>query len=173
MNAAWSETVRLSEVRGTLRRRLSADAEARGRIAKLLKLDELPELEGQLEVAPWLDGAKIKGSWRARVVQTCGLTLEPFETPLQGEFEIKAVPADSPAAPAPAAADIELDLESEDPPDVLESEDIDLAGYLVEHLALEIDPYPRKPDAEWEPRPPEEEVSPFAVLQQLKVGKEE
>jgi uncharacterized metal-binding protein YceD (DUF177 family) len=51
---------------------------------------------------------------------------------------------------------------------VLEDEGVDIAGYLVEHLALELDPYPRKPGVEWEAPPEEREASPFAVLQKLK-----
>ena len=51
---------------------------------------------------------------------------------------------------------------------MLEGDDLDLGAYLVEHLALEIDPFPRKPGVEWEPPPAETPASPFAVLQQLK-----
>ena len=41
-------------------------------------------------------------------------------------------------------------------------------GHVIEHLALEIDPFPRKPDAVFEPPATEEETSPFAVLKGLK-----
>jgi uncharacterized metal-binding protein YceD (DUF177 family) len=61
-----------------------------------------------------------------------------------------------------------VDPEADDPPDVLEDDVIDVAAYLVEHLALEIDPFPRKPGAEFEPPPEERPTSPFAVLQGLK-----
>jgi hypothetical protein len=43
-----------------------------------------------------------------------------------------------------------------------------VAHYIVEHLALAIDPFPRKPGAEFEFTPPAEEESPFAVLKKLK-----
>ena len=54
-----------------------------------------------------------------------------------------------------------------------ESDAIDLAGYVVEHLALEIDPFPRKPGVEFvlPAQPPES--SPFDVLRALKGGKSE
>ena len=80
----------------------------------------------------------------------------------------QAVPAGSPHAPADSAGEIELDLEAPDPPDVLGGEEIDLAAYLVEHLALEIDPFPRKPDVEFDYEPEVREESPFAVLKTLK-----
>jgi hypothetical protein len=42
-----------------------------------------------------------------------------------------------------------------------------VAGYVTEHLALEIDPFPRKPGVEFDYQPPEEETSPFAALKKL------
>jgi uncharacterized metal-binding protein YceD (DUF177 family) len=163
----WSDLIRLSELRGTTRRKLEADAGARARIAKALGVLEVLELTGQVEATPWLDGVKVTGEWTGRVSQTCGVTLDPFESKFSGEFTVRAVPAGSPAAPTDIR-EVELDLSSEDPPDVLEDEGVDVAGYLVEHLALELDPYPRKPGVEWEAPPEEREASPFAVLQKLK-----
>jgi uncharacterized metal-binding protein YceD (DUF177 family) len=164
----WSDPLRLSELRGPTRRRLTADAGARERVARALDLVELPELEADLEAAPWLDGARVSGRWRARVVQTCGVTLDPFESALSGEFLVRAVPAGSPHAPTVDTAEVDIDLSSDDPPDVLTDDRVDLAAYVVEHLALEIDPVPRKPDAEFEPPPAERESSPFDVLRGLK-----
>ena len=63
--------------------------------------------------------------------------------------------------------EVDYDPEAPDPPDVLHGEAIDVAGYVVEHLALEIDPFARKPGVEFEYTPPDEEESPFAVLKKL------
>jgi hypothetical protein len=54
---------------------------------------------------------------------------------------------------------------------VLDSDAIDLAEYVVEHLALEIDPFPRKPGATFDYAPPAEETSPFAALKKLQEPK--
>jgi len=164
----WSEPVRLGQLLGPLRRRLQPDEDARRRIARALGIDALPELSAEVEVALWLDGAHVEGRWQATVVQTCGVTLEPFDTALSGAFSVRALPPGSPHAPAEAAGGVELELSAEDPPDLLAEGAVDLAGYVVEHLALEIDPYPRKPGAEFEPPPKERESSPFDVLQRLK-----
>jgi hypothetical protein len=149
-------------------RRIVADEAVRGRIARALGLDRLDRLEGDLTVSPWRDGAEIRGSWRASIEQTCGVTLEPLPSELGGEFAVHVVPSGSPNAPAPAEDVEPVDLEAEDPPDVLEGDEIDLGAYLVEHLALQIDPFPRKPgvvfEAPDEPQPP----SPFEVLRNLK-----
>ena len=164
----WTETIRLSELaHGSVSRRLEPDESTRRAIARALDLDELPDLNADVEAAPWLDGVELRGRWRARVVQTCGVTLDPFESELGGEFHVRAVPEGSPAAASPAPG-AELDLEAEDPPDVLAADRVDLAAYVLEHLALEVDPYPRKPGVEFEPPPAEPEASPFAVLKALK-----
>ncbi len=164
----WSAPVRLSEVqRGARTVHLVADGAARARIADLLGLAALSRLEGEVTAAPWLDGAEVRARWSADVQQTCSVTAEPFDAVLSGDFHVRAVPADSRAAPSPDA-EISVDPEAEDPPDVLEGETLDLAGYLVEALALELDPFPRAPGAEFQPPEEPPEPSPFAALAALK-----
>ncbi len=51
---------------------------------------------------------------------------------------------------------------------MLESEEIDLAHYLVEQLVLDLDPFPRKPGVAFDYTPAVTEESPFAVLKTLK-----
>lgn len=164
----WSVRVRLNELqRGPVAMSLSPDADARVRIAASLDLIELPSLEAEVKLAPWMDGAELTGRWRARVVQTCGVTLEPFETGLSGELRMRYVPADSRLAVRPEG-EMVLELDAEDPPDVLEHDWIDLAAAILEHVALDLDPFPRKPGVEFEPPPVEAPPSPFAVLAKLK-----
>ena len=168
--SAWRHMIRLSDLaRGPLSVTLEPDAEARAAIAKELALEGLPALQGRITARPWLDGAEISGRFNAVVEQICGVTLDPFETQFDGDFVVRAVPAGSPNAPADSeGGEVEMDLEAPDPPDVLSSDDLDLAGYLVEHLALDIDPFPRKPGAEFDYEPDAPEESPFAVLKRLK-----
>jgi hypothetical protein len=173
----WPVIVRLGEVArftvdAPLARRLVADETTRKAIAKALEFVALDRLEADLDLSGWFDGLRIDGRWRADIVQTCGVTLDDFPTALSGEFTVRAVPEGSRHA-APPESDIEIDVDAEDPPDVLESDAVDLGGYVVEHLALEIDPFPRKPGAVFDPPGPEAEASPFAVLRKLKGGDSE
>lgn len=164
----WSAPVRLSDVqRGARTLTLVADEPTRGRIAELLDLPSLARLEGEVTVAPWLDGAEVRARWTAQLQQLCSVSAETFDSRLEGEFTVRAVPADSRAAPA-ADAEISVDPDAEDPPDVLEGESLDIGAYLVEHLALELDPFPRAPGAEWAPPEEPPEPSPFAKLAALK-----
>lgn len=167
--STWSHIVKLGELdRGVVTARLEPDAGVRAAIAKSLGLEGLPAFSGQMTVRPWLDGAEISGRFEATVEQICGASAEVFEQSLSGEIDLRVVPAGSPNAPADSAGDVELDLDAADPPDVLDRDEIDLAHYLVEHLALEIDPFPRKPGAVFDYAPDRQEESPFAVLKRLK-----
>ena len=171
MSKAWTTPVRLHELgRGALSVRLEPDAAERAKIADDLGLETLPALSAQLTVKPWLDGAEITGRFEAVVEQICAVSLDPFEHPLAGAIEVRVVPAGSPQAPETSGGELEYDPEAPDPPDVLEGDTIDLAAYVVEHLALEIDPFARKPGVEFDYTPPDGPESPFAVLRKLKGG---
>ena len=174
--------MRMAQVaRGGGERRLRPDGAIRARIAVALGLLDLPELEADLEVAPWRDGAQVRGLWRARVIQTCGVTLEPLESTIGGAIDLRCVTLDTrstPARPSDANAprdaaqtstrELVIDPDGEDPPDVLDDDRIDLGAYVVEHLALELDPFPRKPDAVFEPPPAEPAPSAFSALAALR-----
>lgn len=169
MSAAWDTPVRLHEVRGPLRLKLAPDEAERAAIAKRVGLVSLPALEADVTVKPWLDGVELKGRFWATVEQVCGVSLDRFEQPVEGEIDARAVPQGSVNAGAEDPdGEVELDLEAADPPDVFANGKIDLAGYIVEHLALEIDPFPRKPGATFDYKPPEDDISPFAALKKLK-----
>ena len=169
----WSVPVRLAD----LKRQpevihLDADAATRARIAQALDLVALERLEAEVRLTPWFDGAEIVGRWRAGVVQTCGVSLEPFAAVLESEMHVRCIPPDSRMAAAAETSrhdeEIVIDPDAEDPPDVLEGSIIDLGAYVVEHLALQLDPFPRKPGVEFDPPPVEAPASPFAVLAKLK-----
>jgi len=169
VSRAWTTPIPLRELaRGPVEVRLEPDAAERAKVARDLGLEALPALTADLTVRPWLDGAEITGRFEAVVEQLCSVSLDPFEQTLSGAIAVQVVPAGSPHAPAVEPGEAEHDPEAPDPPDVLAGEAVDLAAYVVEHLALEIDPFPRKPGVEFEYAPPPEPESPFAVLKKLK-----
>jgi uncharacterized metal-binding protein YceD (DUF177 family) len=162
--------LRLADLaRGPAQVSLCPDAAERAKIAAELGLEGLPALSAEIEVRPWLDGAELRGRFTATVEQICGVTLDPFEQSFTGDIDVRLLPAGSPNALAEeAGGELALDLDAPDPPDVLESEEIDVAHYVVEHLALELDPFPRKPGAEFDYVPDAPTDSPFAALGALK-----
>lgn len=167
MSAAWSVPVRLDQVGQGTGRKLSASEEQRRAIAQELDLASLDSLEAEVEVLPWGKDYEVRGSFTASAVQTCGVTLEPLPVEISGRFSVKAS-EDPPVEES--GPDQEVGLDSPDPPDLIENGVIDLAGYVIEHLALELDPFPRKPGVEFEPPKGDAEPSPFAVLASLRKG---
>ena len=168
MSSPWRKTLKLHELsRGPVAFRLEAGEEDRPAIALQLGLESLAVLNAEITAKPWFDGVEITGRVQAVVEQICGVTLDPFEQPVDSLFEIRAVPANSPHAPPADGGGIDLDLEAPDAPDVMAGDTIDITAYVIEQLALELDPFPRKPGATFSYEAPAEETSPFAALRKL------
>lgn len=175
VTAPWPCEIPLAQVdRGAVKLRLEPSEEQRKAIAKQLDLVSLEALSAEVFLSSWLDGAEVSGVLRARVVQTCSATADDFETSIDARFALKVLPANSQNAPqAEESGDLAADAEGDDPPDVLEGEKIDVSGYVIEHLALELDPFPRKPGAVFVQPPEPVEISPFAALKGLKTKGED
>lgn len=174
VTTAWPCEIPLAQVdRGAVSLRLEPSADQRKAIAKQLNLVSLDVLTAEVFLSSWLDGASVSGVLRARVVQTCSATAEDFETPIDARFALKVLPANSENAPQEEFGDLGADPDGDDPPDVLEGETIDVSGYVVEHLALELDPFPRKPGAVFVQPPEPTEISPFSALKTLNLKRED
>ena len=147
--------------------KLKATPDERAALAALLKLPEIKRLEATLVLKPWgREGLSVTGELFADVVQICGVTLEPFEAEVNEEIETRYA-ADE--APREEGGEHEADLNAPDP---LVNGSADLGALVAEHLALGLDPYPRKPGIEEaaasEPRESATSTHrPFAGLDQL------
>lgn len=162
----YSEPVRLHQVPGGVKRTLEPDAATRARIVKALDLASLDSFIAEMELAPSPGGWRLSGRVRASLAQTCGITLEPLPLEIDAPFFLtlaEAVEEDS--------DEIVITLDDESP-DLIENGQIDLGQYAVEQLALRLDPFPRKPGAEFVQPPEPAEISPFAVLKQLRPSDE-
>jgi len=162
----YSEPVRLHQIGSGVKRTLTPDAAALGRIAKALDLASLAAFEADVNLTPSAAGWTLSGRVRADLAQTCGITLEPLPLTIDEGFSIQlAEPTDE------ESDEIVITLDDESP-DVIEDGQIDLGQYVVEQLALHLDPFPRKPGAEFVQPPEPAEISPFAVLKQLRPSDE-
>jgi uncharacterized metal-binding protein YceD (DUF177 family) len=137
--------------------------EERAALARDFKLPAIEALAGRFRLTGSPKSVLVVGTVSARVVQTCVVTLEPFEDSIEEEVEIDF------AVSGEAAAQGEgTDYE---PPDEIAGGHIDLGALTAEFLALGLDPYPRKPGADFSyegQKDPDD--SPFAKLQKLKRG---
>lgn len=140
-------------------------------------------------------GAEVSGQLKAKVVQTCVLTLEDFEAAVEEPVHMRFTPPAGPSLAFPGArrptksdqtdkrgrkilpheeetgAHHIVDIDA-DAPDPLIGGEIDLGAVVCEFLALGLDPYPRKPGAVFaEPEKPDPDANPFAALRQIDVKK--
>ena len=151
---------------------ISAAAKDIPQIASYLGLADIKALSADMTLTHWrAKGIRVRGRLKADVIQTCVVTLEPLPAHIEAEFERRFQPTESFAAKREDQQEVIVDLEGEDPPEPLDRE-IDLGEILIEELALNLDPYPRKPDVEFRPDDApasEPRKNPFAALAKLKL----
>jgi Large ribosomal RNA subunit accumulation protein YceD len=166
----WHVPVRLDDVPETgLHLDLAADEHVRAGLAALAGVAHMPRLEAALDIVRRGNGLRATGRVSATVVQTCVVTLEPMENEVDEPIDVIFVPPTDSAATESAAEDAGEVLDAGEPPEVLADGAADVGAIAAEFLLLGIDPYPRKPGAEF--KPPADQgavVSPFAALARLR-----
>jgi hypothetical protein len=166
---------------GGLQVPVQADAAERAGVAKRAGLLAVHLLEADLAITR-LDETKLRvaGPLRARVAETCVVSLDPFETGIDAGIEADFVPearrsvprrAGSARRPQPvddASSSFTAQLNAPDP--IIDGR-IDLGALVEEFLILNLDPYPRKPGVRFHGGEfsiaPDETASPFSVLKKL------
>jgi uncharacterized metal-binding protein YceD (DUF177 family) len=145
---------------------ISADAETRAAIAEAAGLRDLPQLNANFDLTRLGDSVKVRGTVRAKVGQTCVVTLEPIENEVSEDINLLFSPPVDPVLDPQAARK----SEKGEPPEPLEDSNLDLGTIATEFLLLGVDPYPRKPGVEFDlPKERGEDSGhPFAALAALK-----
>lgn len=165
---------------------LSASAEECRLLAARLGVAAINSLGARLQVTPWRrNGFTVSGDFRASVVQCCVVSLEEFEVLIEQTITVRYTDAADPVLNRgdENEAEIVVDPLDEDEIEILQNGAADLGELVVECLATELDPHPRKPGSDFENvladvpaslKPSdEEEPSPFAVLSRLKRPQDE
>ncbi len=163
---------------------LVADVQTRAAVAKVAGLRDLPRLEAHFHVARYgTGGLRVDGRVLATVGQTCVVTLDPLTNEIAEDVALVFAPVTEAKAKiavtaktserprifddAETADTMQADWDDEVEPLIAGS--IDLGAVATEFLLLGLNPYPRKPGAEFQPPPdasPDE--GPFAALAALK-----
>ena len=97
------------------------------------------------------DGLRVVGQVSATVGQVCVVTLEPMERGLEEPVDLMFSPQAVCSSVGRSAGEVEIPPRMA--PEPLVDGIVDLGAIATEFLILGIDPYPRKPDAEFEPPP--------------------
>ena len=170
----WSHPVTIHDVPEAGRHvRLVTDEGTRAAVAAQAEVRELPRLKADFHVRRHgRDGLHVVGRVSATVGQTCVVTLDPIENDIDEPIDlIFAPPEQIPEMAALVEEAAESDVEIPDPPEPIENGVIDLGRIATDALYLAVDPYPRKPDAVFEPPDVAEdpEDHPFAALKALQL----
>jgi uncharacterized metal-binding protein YceD (DUF177 family) len=170
----WRVPIIVAQVPETgLHRDIEAEAAVREAMADLAGLREVLSAQASFDVTPTSGGRfHVAGKVRARIGQTCVVTLEEIENVIDEPIDLIFAPPEQ----IPQMADLVDDAEESDgeetpdPPEPIIGGVIDLGRLATDALFLGIDPYPRKPDAVFEPvvEAADPEDHPFAALKALK-----
>lgn len=162
----WSVPVVVDEIPETgLHLEVDAPEAVRKELAGLAGVRELFRLSGEFDLARKGARVSVTGRVKARVGQTCVVTLEPIESNLDEAVDLIFAPAAGDAVEA-GAKNVKAD---DEPPEPLIDGKLDLGAVATEFLLLGIDPYPRKADAEFVPLDTDGGgAHPFAGLDALK-----
>jgi uncharacterized metal-binding protein YceD (DUF177 family) len=139
--------------------KLSADAKECALLAKRLMLPAIHKLSAHLKAKPWRGGGlKVTGELIVDLDQESVVSLESFRSVL-------TLPVERYFLNVPPSAELGAD-EDIDP---IENGIVDLGEIVAETLALELDPYPRKPGEVFESKleadtEPPKKPNPFNVL---------
>lgn len=170
----WCVPVAVAQIPETgLHRDIAADPAVRHAMAEMGGLREVLSAQASLDVTPKSGGRfHVTGHVRARIGQTCVVTLEEIESDIDEPVDlIFAPPEQVPQMAALVDEAGESDDDTPDPLEPIENGMIDLGKVATDALYLAVDPYPRKPGAVFEPlvEAADPEDHPFAALRALKV----
>ena len=170
----WSVPVTVAQIPDAgLHRDIEADRAVRDAMAEVAGLREILSASASLDVTPKSGGRfHVAGHVRARIGQTCVVTLDSIENDIDEPIDLIFAPPEQ----IPELADLvdeaaESDVEIPDPPEPIVNGVIDLGRLATDALFLGIDPYPRRPDAVFEPPvvAADPEDHPFAALKALRL----
>lgn len=164
----WPVPVALSDIPDSgLHMEIEAPADVRAALAAVAGVNDVPSLSAVFDLVRHGEGVHVSGHVRARVGQTCVVTLEPIENAIDEAVDIEFLPGAQ--ATATATHDLHTLDEDVEPPEPLVDGKVDLGALATELLVLSVDPYPRKPGAEFAPPAVAEAAEhPFAGLEALK-----
>ena len=171
----WRCQVVVAKIPDTgLHRDIEADSVTRAAMAELAEVREILSAAASFDVTLRRDSrVHVAGRVRARVGQTCVVTLDPIETEIDEVIDLEFAPPEQiPELSELVDAAEEAEEEIPDPPEPISNGIIDLGRVATDALFLAIDPYPRKPGVVFEPETEAVDPGdhPFAALKALQTS---
>ncbi len=151
--------------------KIEVTADEREALARRFGLQSLDRMTASVMIRRLNDGAvRLRIAFAANVVQLCVATLEPVEARVEGDEDILLV--------RPSANSVEVEIDpTDDEPEPLLGETLDIGEVVAEHFGLALDPYPRKTGVEFRADTArlddgDDRGSPFEALRGLTAGRE-
>lgn len=169
----WSFPVLVTQLpEAGLHQELEATPAQRALLAAAAGVNAVLQAKATFDVIPEAGGiVNVTGMIRARVEQTCVVSLDPVENDIEEAITaVFAPPSQISSSAKSVQKEQGEDAEIPDPPEPIVNGAIDLGQLASEFLVLGIDPYPRKPGVEFVPpeTPEDPDEHPFAALKALK-----
>jgi hypothetical protein len=170
----WRIPVVVAQIPETgLHRDFEASQPVREALAEVGGLRAILSANASFDIMPKSGGRfQVVGHVRARIGQTCVVTLDPIENDIDEPIDLIFAPPEQ----IPQLADLvdeaaASETEIPDPPEPIVNGIIDLGRLATDALLLVIDPYPRKANAIFEPPAvvADPEDHPFAALKALQI----
>lgn len=112
----------------------------------------ISEFSAQLNVKSWhKDGVRVSGQLNATLTQSCIITLEPVPAQIDAQIDAVFVPSTSKLAKPKINAETReliVEAEGDDVPELFELPNLDVGAVAAEFFALELNPYPKSPNAD-------------------------
>jgi uncharacterized metal-binding protein YceD (DUF177 family) len=166
----WTTDVTDVPANGMEVKRVATDEE-RAAVAKTLELLSCDQLTATYRVRRGAgEGYNVRGKFTADVIQACVVTLAPVYDTINQEFAVEFHPASALVDDAIGATDLDSEVDMEP----IDGTTLSIGRVIFEELAAALNPYPRRPGAEYvapSGTAATAKPNPFAVLEKLKTGK--
>lgn len=125
--------------------RIVANEAERAALARRFGLVSLEALEADVTLRRVGHGpvVRLEGSLRAKVVQSCVVSLDPVESEIGEDFVLHFAP-ERRDRPHGHVVEEDYDVDNDDLPEPLIDDQIDIGEAAAQQLALALDPYPRR-----------------------------
>lgn len=170
MSEALDWMYRVAEIpEGGLRQAREASGPELTRLAEALDVLSCQRLSSEFTIRALGKGHyRLAGKVVAELTQACVVSLEPVEQTVEATFDVEFRPEGS----LPQLTQEEIEVSSAAEIEPIERGRIDAGRIVFETVATALDPYPRKPGAEFQPDTAQgegmDEAGPFAALRKLK-----
>lgn len=170
-----SQKIPVAAIEDPVEGRIAFKEPGLSRVKDFLRVEALDRLAIDYRLAPLTRGRlSLTGKVEAQLTQLCVVTREPVAETIDESLDLECWPEEQMGEVPEIDHDASEDAMPDDPPVAIVGGQVDLGALAVEIVASAMNPYPRKADATFDWRDPQDDPAasgPFAGLAKLKPKK--